>query len=645
MSNELLEAALGYAKRGWPIFPVRSNKQPYTNNGVLDATTDQRQIEAWWATCPRANIALDVAGAGMLAIDIDPGHDPARVDALGLPKTRLIQRTPRGGDHRFYRIPDGRIVSPSVGKLAAHVDVRSFHSYVLLSPSRTADGSYSWLDDGAVSNAPESLIEACNKGARQKDEKRDTWLIEPDLAENIASATQWLSTQAKPAIEGRGGDACAYATAAMLKSYGISQETAFELMWEHWNPRCSPPWQDDELERKIENGYQYNTSPPGNITSAYRIASTAALFTSRVIVDPDNGKGRVSITADGYRFADRAGMGSIPPVSWLIPDLLPANSFAMMFGKPGTFKTFLALDMALTIACHGYAEAPVWPGIQNGGKVLFAVGEGRSQLTARVKAWERLHFGGSEVSDFVLVDPVPTITRDLTQFLKEAKSYSPNGYSLIVIDTLSRAMSGTNENSQEHATKFVEMVGALQADLDMGGLNAAVLAIHHSGLEHDDRARGSSVFLGAVDAAFRIDREEGSPELSLTVTKQKDAPEAQRSFFTMQSIQLTDQSTSLTVARQAKADRQSNATQINLETLDRVVCEILELVPGRQMKGNELAQMVADDESITGVEAKTIENVWLPRLHKGHKASAYYDRLANKHKGKWCRRATGPYRG
>ena len=61
----------------------------------------------------------------------------------------------------------------------------------------------------------------------------------------------------------------AYATTAHLKSFGISPELAFNLLWEHWNPRCEPPWGPDEvdhLRKKVSNAYEYNTSPPGNLT-------------------------------------------------------------------------------------------------------------------------------------------------------------------------------------------------------------------------------------------------------------------------------------------------------------------------------------------------------------------------------------------
>jgi hypothetical protein len=43
----------------------------------------------------------------------------------------------------------------------------------------------------------------------------------------------------------------------MLKDRAISPDTALELMAEHFNPRCNPPWGDGGLEKKVANAYGY----------------------------------------------------------------------------------------------------------------------------------------------------------------------------------------------------------------------------------------------------------------------------------------------------------------------------------------------------------------------------------------------------
>jgi hypothetical protein len=91
--NELLDAALAYAARGIPVYPVhwprptpggaslgcscprgrycdRPAKHPLVWHGVKDATTDPAQLEAWWQRWPQANIGL-ATGIVFDALDID----------------------------------------------------------------------------------------------------------------------------------------------------------------------------------------------------------------------------------------------------------------------------------------------------------------------------------------------------------------------------------------------------------------------------------------------------------------------------------------------------------------------------------------------------------------------------------------------
>ena len=184
-------AALAYAKRGWPVFPCKTDKSPYTEHGVLEATVDPEQIEEWWTRHPGANIGLHAGEAGFVILDYDPGSDKGEVaNALGEepPVTQLIARTPRGGTHEYYFRPDGAdLVASTTAPFAEHVDVRSFHGYVLLPPSRTKDGAYVWESEEKPATASPALLDACRKPI-EKDPARFEWLIEPDMPEHIGLA-------------------------------------------------------------------------------------------------------------------------------------------------------------------------------------------------------------------------------------------------------------------------------------------------------------------------------------------------------------------------------------------------------------------------------------------------------------------------
>ena len=73
--NNLYEAALRYAELGYRVFPCApGNKNPLTEHGFHDATTDAEQIECWWEENPTANVGL--ATEGLLVVDVDGASNP-----------------------------------------------------------------------------------------------------------------------------------------------------------------------------------------------------------------------------------------------------------------------------------------------------------------------------------------------------------------------------------------------------------------------------------------------------------------------------------------------------------------------------------------------------------------------------------------
>jgi hypothetical protein len=169
--NRLQEAALSYAARGIPVYPVhwprpapsrlslacscsrgvacdRPAKHPLVRHGVKQATTDPDQIGRWWHRWPQANVGL-ATGICFDALDID---GPAGLAALGELQQAAAVRLPGplvatggGGWHHWFR-PTGLGNRPPRG--LAHVDWRGRGGCVLAPPSRHASGgTYRWLRD------------------------------------------------------------------------------------------------------------------------------------------------------------------------------------------------------------------------------------------------------------------------------------------------------------------------------------------------------------------------------------------------------------------------------------------------------------------------------------------------------------------
>ncbi len=671
MAQAMLEAALGYAARGWPVFPCRANKNPHTLHGVLDATTDPDKIRDWWAKWPGANVAVHCADAGFLVLDYDPGSDRRALEEdLGeaLPSTRLISRTPKGGTHEFYILDlEDAPVANSTDKVSPHVDVRSFHGYVLLPPSHTAkgpncvEGDYEWVEEGKPARRSDALLAACSK-VRERSPDYDTWITEPDIPENVEKARRWLRGEEKignstcrPAIQGEGGDNTTYATAAMMKGCGLSEETALEVMWEEWNHRCVPNWDYEDLAIKVRNGYSYNTSPPGRCTPAYHVALIGAQFTPQV---KEVGEGTEIINGQ-FRFIDRQGIAHITPPRWLVPDFIQERGYGLVIGSRGTLKTFLALDAALTVATGGhqiYHEGEwrgAWDAPNLPGPVMFAAGEGRASLRTRIEAWESMHWGGKRVEKFILADPVPRV-RDgdaaLAAFVEGALKAHPEGYRLVVLDTVGRSMQGVSENAQEHASSFTAIVQTLQREL-----GCAVLALHHSSLGDDTRARGSTVFEADADMVVVLHRSSPkSRRVRIEMTKQKDAQEWEKPRWVeakvvrlgmeKESLALTRMGLKEAVARQQE-DREAEGEEASPEYLTRLqvvdagVMEVLRANPNYAMSQRKLSEVAAvhvregETEKLLGIKNEGIKK-WLKKLQdrpEGTQSGDYYD----PHGGKW----------
>ena len=602
----MLDHALRYAAAGWPVFPCNRFKMPMVpgkqggTGGVHDATTSPDTIRGWWGRWPDANIGCHLGAAGMMALDLDPGHDLAEVERAleGLPLTMLRQRTPRGGEHWIYALADGERVSPSASKIAPSVDVRSWGSYVLLAPSRTAlgphsaAGEYVWAHGDTwpmpkPAYRTDAMVRICGE-RRQRHAKAAEWLIEPDLAENVGRAIDWLQSDAcQPAIEGQGGNRRTYDTAAMMRSFGLSEGAALDLLFQVYNSKCAPPWDYEELAVPVNNAYRYATSPPGNMTPGYREALIRQQFRP-VATDLPTGTEKIS---GRYRLVDREGMDHIADPEWLIPGLLPQGAHALLIGPPGSFKTFIALDMALSVAT-GSGEGRCWTTVTEAGPVLYALGEGRPGMKQRVEAWEKRHNGGAKAADFTMADPVPLAgagVPDWEAFCAMALEMSPEGYVLTVIDTLGRSMEGLNDGAQEDASKFTGMVQTLQRKL-----NTAVLAVQHTPLGDQSRGRGSIVFRADADTALVLHREGEANSVEIKMAKQRDAAEWTNPVH-VDLEKIGDTLVAVPGKPQAAVSgkKYGGDAENSIRTLDNILAMVLKSNPERSWLQKDLAETLA----------------------------------------------------
>lgn len=222
---------------------------------------------------------------------------------------------------------------------------------------------------------------------------------------------------------------------------------------------------------------------------------------------------------DTYPFLRIGDIVNRPPPPWLVRRHFPEISVGFLYAAPGAGKTFLALDTALHIAY----SVPSWHGDEiradSDTVVVYIAAEGSFGFRNRILAWLKKH-NIKEFSDrFVMIERTINFmdAEDINRLLRTVASAIASRPVLIVVDTVSQAIPGADENLQKEMTLFVQACNRLKE-----AFRCAVLGIHHAG--KDGTMRGSTVLRGAGDFVFRLDRKETASVGRLWCEKQKDGP-------------------------------------------------------------------------------------------------------------------------
>ncbi len=169
--NATLDAALAYAARGLPVFPLNPNsKEPHgllAPNGFKNATTNPDTIRQWFTEFPHANLAIAIP-EGVIVVDIDPRNNGTETwQKLATNRTVNTMTSISGrGDGGFHlwlnQPPDIKLNT----KLGPGVDVKAGgKGYIVAPPSIHPDSGlpYTWADEGDTTNPPEWLVDALTK--------------------------------------------------------------------------------------------------------------------------------------------------------------------------------------------------------------------------------------------------------------------------------------------------------------------------------------------------------------------------------------------------------------------------------------------------------------------------------------------------
>jgi hypothetical protein len=247
-------------------------------------------------------------------------------------------------------------------------------------------------------------------------------------------------------------------------------------------------------------------------------------------------------------------------VRWTVKHVVPAASIGMLFGGSGTFKSFIALDLALHVV-HGLP----WMGRQTvKGQVLYIAAEGGAGLWGRIDAWHRARNLKWEKAPLFVVPAAIDLTVDAWRVVDAAQAIGACP-AMVIVDTLSQTYSG-EENSANEMAAYLREIGmrfrALWA--------CSVLLVHHTGHAATERPRGSSAIRANIDFLLGVFRDEKEMLATLSCVKQKDGELFKDAMFALKVMQLgvdedNDEVTSLVARHLGSEDEVQRARQAEQE--------------------------------------------------------------------------------
>jgi hypothetical protein len=293
-----------------------------------------------------------------------------------------------------------------------------------------------------------------------------------------------------------------------------------------------------------------------------------------------------------------------------VENTLRDGELSVVYGESNVGKTFSVVDLGLHVAL-GWP----WHGreVDRGG-VIYIAGEGAGGIKQRVAAF-RQHHGFEKTADaWFAVVPAAVNFRDkasvagLVSLIKEAANKLGGRVRLVIVDTLSRALAGGDENSS------VDMGAVVNAaDRVKNETGAHVMLVHHSGKDQTKGARGHSLLRGNVDTEILVKRGDGQWEISFQTEKQRELPAEGMLYLRLAKIQLGTNRRGKPITSRVVEKAEMPSPKLNekssmcLQTLNEMLPEdVSECGPGEVM----------------GVEFDAWRNGCLQRLEEGGVANS-----------------------
>lgn len=511
-----LDAALGYSKDGYSVIPISPNgkmKKPLVNwTEWQTRRADETQIRNWWKVFPKAGVGI-VTGkiSNLVVMDIDPKHGGTDE---GFPPTSRVVATGGGGQHHYYTYTEGaRNRTGDNG-----VDVRAEGGYVVAPPSMHESGNpYEWdlLDEPGPITVAQTVALSPSKATHENLNGHANGADHAPLFDQYAPKT-FLTDHA---AEGGRNDAVTR-EAGYYSGKGIAEEMVLSICLNK-NAVSPNPLDPREVERTVKSIC--------GMEARKQADATKAAIKSGAIEAPVDDDDIELIGFDAYALKHGG-----KEVQWLIPGFLTDNTIGFIYGPPQSYKSWIELDMAVSIA-QGTSFLGIVKPARTGPVIIFQQEDGHPTTCERIATiWAgrtglkkpRLEDGKFiwhahkeasnilmyEARDFRLDAPgaMAKLDRMLTK-VKPAAVFMDPFYSLVSL-----------ENNMEAAAPLMIQLKKLRDKH-----SCTFMLIHHTskssrGSSNRDGLHGSQFLSASNESSLALHNIEGMPRSGVIQPRSKD---------------------------------------------------------------------------------------------------------------------------
>ena len=191
-------------------------------------------------------------------------------------------------------------------------------------------------------------------------------------------------------------------------------------------------------------------------------------------------------------------INNMPDKKWLIDGLIGEKEVGILYGKSGSGKTFVAIDLMMS-AVDGKHFAGKF-NLDRPLTVAIATGEGGLALKKRIVAAREFHNTKNGDNAQIFVNGLRFYDDEhIASFVEEWKRFENRQLDLLIVDTLSAAMGGNDDASGREMGVVFQRARYLADEL-----GCTVLFVHHP-RKNDSEFRGSGKIMNDVDFMIQVD--------------------------------------------------------------------------------------------------------------------------------------------